>query len=173
VLEAEMGRSHRGGHRLSCCFIDLDRFKDVNDRDGHLEGNRVLSAVGRALRERARQYDSVGRFGGDEFIVVLPETCSRDAGAAAARFRDGALAALAEATEVDVGISIGIAEWDGKATASELLGVADRALANAKRPGGGKIVGDRAEERLDGLLELTKDLIARERDSPGAREGTG
>ncbi len=132
VAKAEVQRSLRGGHRLSCCFLDLDGFKRVNDERGHLEGNRVLAAVGARLRETARTYDSVGRFGGDEFVVILPETGASSGASVTARYRAAVLTALQESTQIPVDVSTGIAEWDGGGTAADLLEAADRALTEAK-----------------------------------------
>lgn len=165
AFKDELERSRRHGHRLSCCFIDLDGFKRVNDERGHLEGNHVLGAVGDALRREARRYDVVGRFGGDEFVVVLPETAARSARAIANRMHRSSLAAIGTATPVEVGVSIGIVEWNGDASAVELLDVADRALREAKRSGGGRVFRAGASDRPDGLVELTKSLIRPWRDA--------
>jgi diguanylate cyclase (GGDEF)-like protein len=159
AFKDEVERSRRHGHRLSCCFIDLDGFKRVNDERGHLEGNLVLSAVGDSLRRAARRYDIVGRFGGDEFVVVLPETAGRSARAIANRLRNSVLTAVGTATEIPIEASIGVVDWDGAASAVEFLDSADRALRDAKRSGGGRVAGARTEHRSDGLLELTKNLV--------------
>jgi diguanylate cyclase (GGDEF)-like protein len=163
VLKGEVERSLRAGHRLSCCFLDLDGFKRVNDTQGHLEGNRVLAAVGQALRQSARTYDAVGRFGGDEFVVVLPETGAADGRSIAARYRGAVRAAISESTSMSLDVSVGIAEWDSRGSAADLLGAADWALSEAKSGGGGAIVPASADTRVDGLLELTKDLMRRRR----------
>jgi len=165
AFKDEVERSRRHGHRLSCCFVDLDGFKRVNDERGHLEGNQVLGAVGDALRREARRYDVVGRFGGDEFVVVLPETTGRSARAIANRLHRSILAAIGTATSVEVGVSIGIVEWNGDASAVELLDVADRALREAKSSGGGRVVRADSSDRPDGLVELTKSLIRPWRDA--------
>ncbi len=170
VLRAEVQRSLRGGHALSVCFIDLDGFKRVNDTQGHLEGNHVLSAVGQALRLSARTYDAVGRFGGDEFVVVLPETGSVAGASIARRYRAAVLTAVTEATSVPVDASVGIAEWDGAGTALDLLEAADQALADAKAAGGAAIAPASVETQVDGLLELTKHLMRRRKASPADRE---
>jgi hypothetical protein len=73
-LEREIDHCARHGRGLSCCFIDLDRFKQINDAYGHPEGNRVLADIAAVLRAGIRSGDSVGRYGGDEFIVLLPDT---------------------------------------------------------------------------------------------------
>lgn len=153
VVRAEIQRSLRGDHRLACCFLDLDDFKRVNDKLGHLEGNRVLTAVGRGLRGAARPYDSVGRFGGDEFVVLLPETGAADGEAIAARYRAAVLRSISDLRAASVGVSVGVAEWDGNHSPARLLAAADCALAAAKGAGGVS-----AETQPDGLLELTRDL---------------
>ena len=71
-LDAELSRSRRSEQPLAVLVLDLDGFKQVNDRFGHLEGNRVLRAVGAGLKSACREYDYVARMGGDEFVVVLP-----------------------------------------------------------------------------------------------------
>lgn len=161
ALRAEVERSRRQNHAVSVGFFDLDGFKRVNDAKGHLEGNEVLAATGAALRSSARIYDAVGRFGGDEFVVVLPETGIRQAGEAAARFRDGVRAAIAEATTIPVDVSVGVAEWDGQSTPLELLASADRSSREAKADGGGRVRSQSPPAgRFDGLAELTRTLVA-------------
>jgi diguanylate cyclase (GGDEF)-like protein len=78
-LDREINRSARGGLHLSVCFIDLDDFKRINDRHGHLCGNEVLASIGQVLRDGVRSCDSVGRYGGDEFIAILPQTSEPEA----------------------------------------------------------------------------------------------
>ena len=174
ALSAEIGRSQRSKHRLSCCFADLDGFKLVNDLEGHLAGNRVLAAVGGALLDQVRDSDAVGRFGGDEFVVVLPETGARAAVAATRRMRAGVRRAIAEATLIEMDVSIGVAEWDGEGNASALLEAADEALRDAKGSGGARVAsGQSAASRADGLLELTKELMADRRTAPARVDGDG
>jgi diguanylate cyclase (GGDEF)-like protein len=132
----------------------------------------VLAAVGGALLERVRGSDVVCRFGGDEFVVVLPETGGRAAAAAARRMRAGIGEAIAVATPVEIDVSIGVAEWDGESTASALLEAADAALREAKRSGGARIVSrNSAASRANGLLELTKELVGSRRASGARRDG--
>jgi diguanylate cyclase (GGDEF)-like protein len=80
--------SRRHGVHLSVAFIDIDRFKQINDTGGHEAGDRVLKAVAQVLLENARGTDHVGRWGGDEFIVVMPHSNLADAALAMARIRE-------------------------------------------------------------------------------------
>jgi diguanylate cyclase (GGDEF)-like protein len=134
-LARETTRAARHGHGLSVCFIDLDGFKRVNDRHGHTHGNRVLLEVAAALRTCMRAGDAVGRYGGDEFVAILPETDEAEARVLAARVRDRISAATRLSVTGPVTASIGIAEWSPGWSAEALLGAADRALLAAKADG--------------------------------------
>jgi diguanylate cyclase (GGDEF)-like protein len=72
IVDGELARSQRENSHFALLVCDLNDFKKVNDRLGHMEGNRVLRAVAEALQANCRQYDHVGRMGGDEFVIVLP-----------------------------------------------------------------------------------------------------
>jgi diguanylate cyclase (GGDEF)-like protein len=130
ALTSEIARCERHGHPLCVCFLDIDRFKRVNEEHGHLVGDRALRQIGRALGGATRRYDTVGRFGGDEFLVVMPETEAVEAAAAADR--------LVEAvTEVSVGgmamgASFGVAEWEPGKSTDEILMEADPVLLVTK-----------------------------------------
>jgi diguanylate cyclase (GGDEF)-like protein len=133
-LEREVKRARRSERPLSCLFLDLDGFKEVNDTHGHQAGNAVLVATARRLIERTRQTDIVGRYGGDEFVVVLPETDAEGADALA-----GTLGAeIADATYDVLGervlASIGVAQWEPEMTATHLLEAADAALLAGRAP---------------------------------------
>ncbi len=135
-LVREINRSARAALPLTCCFIDLDGFKRVNDGHGHLRGNAVLAEVGRVLREGVRSCDTVGRYGGDEFIAILPQTREPEAARLAARLRSQ-IARQAEGSDEPLTASIGVAAWAIGMTAEQLLARADQALFAAKgRPGG-------------------------------------
>ncbi|MDX6638865.1 MAG: hypothetical protein QOJ01_2376 [Solirubrobacterales bacterium] len=160
ALGVEIDRAERRGSVLSCCFLDLDEFKMINDALGHLEGNRVLAAVGEELRSATRPYDTVGRFGGDEFVVILPETTGRGAHLIAERIRVRVAAAVARTARFPTSASAGVAEWASQGSARNLLEAADEALADAKRGGGGKVVSrSPLDRRNDGLVELTRTLV--------------
>jgi two-component system cell cycle response regulator len=87
VLSSELKRASRSGHPISVVLIDLDKFKAVNDTKGHLEGDLVLARVGRLLEQRCRQSNVVARYGGDEFIILMPETGVEQAQILAERLR--------------------------------------------------------------------------------------
>jgi diguanylate cyclase (GGDEF)-like protein len=137
---AEIARAVRTRSPLSVALIDIDHFKAVNDTHGHLAGDSVLRAVSDALRDQLREYDVVGRFGGEEFVVLLPQTDEADALSIAERLR-AHVAALSipvqdGAAYVRLTISIGVAALDavgGEVT--DLLTAADAALYFAKEAG--------------------------------------
>ncbi len=131
-LDREINRSTRRGLDLSVCFIDLDNFKRVNDHHGHLHGNEVLAQVGRALRDGVRSCDSIGRFGGDEFVAILPETTEADAVHLASRMRSSISTASITSTDHPLTASIGVAERLPGETADMLLARADQTMLIVK-----------------------------------------
>lgn len=139
ILAEEVARSERHGHGLTCCMIDLDGFKLVNDRHGHLEGDRALVHVGAALRRGVRIYDCVGRYGGDEFLVVMPETVA-EVGAAVARRLVAAVAEAGEALGHPLGASAGVAGWARGGPLERIVRDADDALLAAKVSAPGTVV---------------------------------
>jgi diguanylate cyclase (GGDEF)-like protein len=139
-LDREIGRSARHRLALSCCFIDLDGFKRVNDRHGHQHGNLVLAGVASVLREGVRIGDSIGRYGGDEFVAILPATDASAASVLAERLRLMVSAVALRDSRVPLDASVGIAQWQPGTTTDELLAEADEALLNAKRAGGGTVL---------------------------------
>jgi diguanylate cyclase (GGDEF)-like protein len=138
-LDREINRSSRADLPLSCCFIDLDGFKRVNDQHGHLLGNEVLSRVGRALIEGVRSCDTVGRYGGDEFIAVLPQTTADEAAVLAERLRSLIATSGPKRFGGPLTASIGVAEWAPGISSHQLLTRADRALFAAKESVGGGV----------------------------------
>ncbi|HEV7585506.1 MAG TPA: sensor domain-containing diguanylate cyclase [Solirubrobacteraceae bacterium] len=145
-LDEEIGRAQRGGSPLSCLLIDLDNFKLVNDRHGHPAGDAMLREVVQALVGEFRAFDRVARYGGDEFVVILPNADLESAAAAATRAleRLRELPALAD-TNPGVSASIGVAQWRPRMTTDQLLEACDVALLRSKREGKGRVT--RASER--------------------------
>jgi len=138
VLEAELARAERFGGPLTLVVADLDDFKDVNDRFGHLTGDCVLRDFGAVLRSTVRDVDLACRWGGEEFVLVLPGT-DPDGGANLAErvrehLRARTILAL-DGTPIDVTASFGVACCTGPTSAQELLARADGALYEAKRAG--------------------------------------
>jgi diguanylate cyclase (GGDEF)-like protein len=136
-LRQEMARSARSRGALSVLMLDLDDFKPINDRYGHAEGDRLLRAVATAIRSHVRTNDIVARYGGDEFVVVMPDTDQRRAVEVAQRVVAGVRGCrheLAAGGQVGVGASAGLAVYpdDGR-TAAALLQAADTAMYEAKR----------------------------------------
>ncbi len=140
LLEQECERARRFGHPLSLLFFDGDRFKQVNDTYGHAVGDLVLRELGERARSVLRAGDTVGRFGGEEFLVLLPETDEQEAKIVAERLRAAVAASPLASQEVKEGItatvSVGVACYpiDGR-TAGELREQADQAMYWAKRLG--------------------------------------
>lgn len=139
-LDVELDRVLRYGIKVSVLMIDLDRFKSVNDSRGHLAGDSVLRQVGDLLRAEVRSVDLAARFGGEEFVIVLPDTDEPGAMTFAERLRERVEQEnFAEAgPPLGVTVSIGVASVDAetKATTPEaLIALADEALYRAKNDG--------------------------------------
>jgi diguanylate cyclase (GGDEF)-like protein len=136
VLDAEVIRSERYGRPFSLVFVDLDKFKEVNDRHGHQAGSAALREVGEVLRAGLRETDIPTRYGGDEYVILLPEADRAQAMMVAERLRS---AVASHAFLADRGLSVrftasfGVATWplDGR-KADELLGRADAAMYMVK-----------------------------------------
>ncbi len=140
-LQEEVSRTERYEKTLSVVMADLDRFKAINDTFGHTAGDQVLKAVGDFLRGSIRDVDSVGRYGGEEFVMLLPETDKASARGLSERLRKG-IAAMELGNLPQITISMGVATFpeDGR-TDDELLQKADAALYAAKKKGRNRVVG--------------------------------
>ncbi|HEY2699533.1 MAG TPA: GGDEF domain-containing protein [Pseudonocardiaceae bacterium] len=145
IAQRELERAQRTRDTtLGVLMVDLDHFKKVNDVYGHLAGDAVLKAVAATISGQIRGYDSVGRFGGEEFVVLLPGVSEREAVAAAERIR--VAVTTVEVTEESdlisgLSVSIGVALYPGAGTAIEkLISAADAALYRAKNGGRNQVV---------------------------------
>jgi diguanylate cyclase (GGDEF)-like protein/PAS domain S-box-containing protein len=137
ILENEVVRSRRYQKTFSVIMIDIDRFKRINDEYGHLAGNDALVAFAGVLKDSVRSIDSVGRYGGEEFLIVLPEADPQHALVVLERVRHN----LEQVKDFTLKFSAGIAVFPHNAKdLKELIWVADSALHQAKQEG-----GDRAE----------------------------
>lgn len=142
-LEQALNQATRKGSSLALLFLDLNRFKPINDHYGHLAGDGILQALGQRLREAMRASDTVARFGGDEFVVLVPELESRDGVLSLARKLQDLVDAPFhwEGLELQIGVSIGIALYpDHGHSADALLAAADTAMYAAKQEGEGAMV---------------------------------
>lgn len=138
-LEREWKRTTRSGRPLACLVIDIDRFKAVNDRLGHLAGDQVLRRVGRAIENATRLSDRVFRWGGDEFVVLLPSTTGPTALYVAERIRRAVSAPGVTSEPVTVSIGVAVTPHGAIATREDLVEIADRALGRAKALGRNRV----------------------------------
>jgi diguanylate cyclase (GGDEF)-like protein len=135
-LDEEIGRAARTGGPLSALLIDLDDFKLVNDRHGHQAGDALLRSVVHALVGEFRAFDRVARYGGDEFVVILPNAELDSAAAAATRALERLQAIPAyDGVGAGVSASIGVGQWQAPMSTDELLEACDAALLRSKRQG--------------------------------------
>lgn len=148
-LEAETNRAMRSEHLMSLLLIDVDGFKQINDRHGHRAGDQVLRVVSAAIKEAVRLYDVPTRFGGDEFAVILPDADSESAARVGKRVLERLAAAKLPddltAAAVRPSLSIGVSTYPRPATdPASLLETADSAMYRAKEAGGGIRVWEHA-----------------------------
>jgi two-component system cell cycle response regulator len=142
-LAGMVSGARRHGHPLSIAVCDLDHFKTINDTHGHKTGDEVLVAAAHAMATHLRAEDALGRFGGEEFLVLLPDTDADAAVHAAERMRAEVAASRGP---VPITVSVGIATWDGEAP-EELLHRADEALYAAKDAGRNRVMAATLHDR--------------------------
>jgi diguanylate cyclase (GGDEF)-like protein len=138
-LHEEVDRAARAGSPLSAMLIDLDNFKLVNDRHGHQAGDVLLREVAQTLVREFRAFDRVARYGGDEFVVILPNAALEPAAAAAQRALERLLQIPSFDATPGASASIGVAQWQAPMTVDELLEACDAALLRSKRQGKGRV----------------------------------
>lgn len=142
AAEAEERRSRRSGRPFSIALADLDHFKEVNDAHGHAVGDAVLQAVCATVRAAVREQDVVARWGGEELILLLPETTAEGAFAAAEAVRRAVAGSPVEVDgeSVELRISLGVAEHRPDRTLDATIAAADHALYRAKETGRDRVV---------------------------------
>lgn len=143
-FQEELNRAARKGGTLGCILFDIDHFKLVNDRFGHLAGDRVLMDLARLVKDSARTYDILGRYGGEEFLLVLPDTDLASAVLLAERLREKVMAGVEVrsdlAFEKQVTVSLGVAcMQEGDKTIEQVIKRADDALYRAKENGRNRV----------------------------------
>lgn len=148
ALDDAVSRSRRAGDRSTLCFIDLDRFKIVNDTCGHAAGDELLKIIADLIAQRVRTGDLISRIGGDEFALILHDCSPEDARRLAEDLRE-AVSTLRfqwEGRRFSVGASVGLVRVDGRvSSASELLVAADLACYAAKKGGRNRVMEHDAE----------------------------
>src|SRR5277367_2191207 len=154
ALSSEWKRASRSGRPFSVVLIDLDKFKEVNDTLGHLEGDLVLARVGRLLEQKCRQSNVVARYGGDEFIILMPETGIEQAQVLAERLRLW-LATDPMLEEHHITGSFGVASFPVHGfTAEEIIRVADAGMYVSKHAGGDRVsIADESGDNQSGAVQ--------------------
>lgn len=151
-LLEEMARARRNGKSLSIAMIDIDNFKSINDTYGHLAGDKVLGHVAMQIKNILRVSDVVSRYGGEEFLIILPETDEIKAFMALERVRESISKKPFKVgnERIYTSVSIGVTEVDAEENSFEAIQRADRALYQAKRSGKNKIeiAGKTSKNRL-------------------------
>jgi two-component system cell cycle response regulator len=136
----EVTRSQRYGRDLSVLMLDVDRFKAINDRYGHAVGDQVLCRLVEVCKDALREHDIIGRLGGEEFAILLPETALDTARTVAERLRKNIETTTVDGESVHFTVSFGVAQVKGSdETAEEVIRRADEALYRAKRSGRNRV----------------------------------
>jgi len=141
IIEKELNRSLRTKQELSLSMLDIDHFKKINDTYGHMAGDEVLKEVTKRIGKAIRIYDFIGRFGGEEFVIVLPGVKESDACITFERIRsviaDEKISV--KGSDIYTTVSQGVMTWDGRTNADELIELIDKALYQAKENGRNRV----------------------------------
>ena len=140
LIDYEYKRIEREKGNAEFLMLDIDHFKCFNDEIGHDFGDKVLSAVASTISKKLRSSDSIGRYGGDEFLVILPQTAVSAAGRIAQRILEDCAALKIEDSQEKIGLSIGLSELKPGSKPKVVLKRADEAMFRAKRSGGNQYV---------------------------------
>lgn len=151
-LEVEVTRSRRYQNPLSLLLIDIDFFKQFNDRYGHLEGDKVLMRLGQIIKEMLRKMDSAYRYGGEEFTVILPETSGNEAKIVAQRIRTAIMKekfSPNNGQDVTITISIGVTQYHPNEEVKDFVNRSDRAMYTSKAAGRNRVSFLPAQEETE------------------------
>ena len=157
ATEAAMQRLLRDNENVAVAMADLDRFKQLNDKYGHEAGDRALRIFADAVRPALRDEDVIGRWGGEEFVLVLPGMSAREAKAALDRVRNQLAEACARAEAPAVTVSMGVVDNDLSTVGDELVRLADEALLAAKTQGRDRVVVGPAVTGVDEAIAAMAD----------------
>jgi diguanylate cyclase (GGDEF)-like protein len=151
-LEEEAERAKRYGSAFSIIILDIDNFKNLNDTYGHMIGDSVLQSIADTLKRNVRRTDTVYRYGGDEFVVLLPETGKESAGSIAEKTKKFLEDIRINGANVRLNLSMGVATYEDNnyRAGKEVFHDADMALYRAKESGKNKIY----ESTADGFNEI-------------------
>lgn len=142
LAEKELARFRRNGNPVAFLVLDIDHFKAINDRYGHEVGDRVLEDVAGIIKGGLRTQDLIARWGGEEFLAVLPDTALQSAQASAERVREALLAhdwRAPSGERIDITISAGVSEFRGNDDLNSAISRADRALYRSKERGRNRV----------------------------------
>lgn len=155
AMNQEIERVHRNGGAFSLIVLDFDDFKSINDQYGHEFGNQVLRTIGTFFQRSLRKLDVPCRFGGEEFVLILPSTDLRDAVQLAERIREGVtriqLQANGKAVPLSVSMGVDVYRATDRLTAEAFLDRADQYLLQAKQAGKNRVHYPRMSEPVDGM----------------------
>lgn len=140
ILSNEIDRMKRGGHIFSLVFIDMDNFKKANDTFGHSAGDSILKTGVRVMKSITRKIDTTCRLGGDEFLILMPNTDSKDSLVVLSRLQEKFLSAMQE-NAYPVTLSIGVVDFENvPESVDAAIKAGDAAMYEAKNSGKGKII---------------------------------
>lgn len=161
-LEKEIKRTERYFHSLSLIFIDIDKFKRLNDTYGHMVGDKILLLIAEKIKDSLRTEDAAYRFAGDEFTIILPETSSKEALVVADRIRSriqNEKLVIKGKKIAGITVSLGIAEYQRNEEIEQFVHRADLAMYKSKGRGGNKVSIDTNMKGLPGSLNVESSHI--------------
>jgi diguanylate cyclase (GGDEF)-like protein len=162
-INQELERAHRAGQGFALAILDFDNFKQLNDQHGHEFGNQALKAAGTYIRKSLRQLDVPCRFGGEEFVLVLPGTSLREAVVLGERLRQGiaAIRMVSDGQRIDLSVSIGIdfCAPSDHLTADQAIARADKYLLQAKTTGKNQVCHAHLIDKVAGTTKDERDAL--------------
>ena len=162
-INQELERAHRTGQGFALAILDFDNFKQLNDQHGHEFGNQVLKAAGTFIRKSLRQLDMPCRFGGEEFVIVLPGTSLREAVVLGERLREGiaAMRLVSDGQRIELSVSIGIdyCAPSDHLTADQAIARADKYLLQAKAAGKNQVCHASLADKTAGTSKDERDAL--------------